>query len=133
VLRAEVALNRHQPSKAIELLESAVPYELGTPRSNLQGFFGALYPVYVRGEAYLAAGQGTEAIVEFQKILQHRGIVSSDIVGALAYLQLGRAYAMAGEKAKARSAYQDFLTLWKSADTDIPTLKQARTEYMQLQ
>jgi predicted Zn-dependent protease len=133
VLRAEVALNRHQPLKAIELLESAVPYELGTPRSNLQGFFGALYPVYVRGEAYLAADQGTEAIVEFQKILQHRGIVSSDIVGALAYLQLGRAYAMAGEKAKARSAYQDFLTLWKNADTDIPTLKQAKAEYVQLQ
>jgi DNA-binding winged helix-turn-helix (wHTH) protein/tetratricopeptide (TPR) repeat protein len=132
VLRAEVALNHHQPSKAIDLLEGAEPYELGTPRSNLQGFFGALYPVYVRGEAYLAAGQGTAASVEFQKILQHRGIVISDIIGALAYLQLGRAYAMAGENAKARSAYEDFLALWNDADTDIPTLKQAKAEYANL-
>lgn len=133
VLRASIALNRHQPSKAIELLESAAPYELGTPRSNLQGFFGALYPVYVRGEAYLAASKGTEAIGEFQKILDHRGIVISDIIGALAHLQLGRAYAMAGEKAKAESAYQDFLNLWKDADSDSPILTQAESELRKLQ
>jgi hypothetical protein len=81
VLRALLALSRREPSQAIELLESAAPYELGTPRSNLQGLFGALYPVYVRGEAYLAARQGTEAIAEFQKILDHRGIVISDPIG----------------------------------------------------
>jgi tetratricopeptide (TPR) repeat protein len=133
VLRALLALNRDQPSKAIELLEGATPYELGTPRSDLQGFFGALYPVYVRGEAYRRAGEGTEAVAEFQKILDHRGIVISDVIGALAHLQLGRAYAVVGDKAKAKSAYQDFLNLWKDADLNIPVLKQARTEYVKLQ
>jgi tetratricopeptide (TPR) repeat protein len=133
VLRAWLALNNHQPSKAIELLEKVAPYELGTPRSNLQGFFGALYPVYVRGKAYLAARQGTEAIAEFQKILDHRGIVISDVPGALAHLELGRAYALAGDKAKAKAAYQDFLNLWKDADPDIPILKQAKAEYAKLQ
>jgi eukaryotic-like serine/threonine-protein kinase len=129
VLRASLALNRHQPSKAIELLESAAPYELGTPRSNLQGFFGA----YMRGEAYLAAHRGTEAIAEFQKVLDHRGIVISDVIGALAQLQLGRAYATAGDKAKAKTAYQTFLSIWKDADPDIPILEQAKAEYAKLQ
>jgi eukaryotic-like serine/threonine-protein kinase len=133
VLRALLALNRREPLKAIELLESAASYELGTPRSNLQGFFGALYPVYVRGETYLAARQGTEAIAEFQKILDHRGIVISDPIGALAHLQMGRAYAVAGDKAKAKSAYQNFLSLWKDADPNIPILKQAKAEYAELQ
>jgi len=132
VLRAVLALNRDQPSRAIELLEEATPYELGTPRSNLQGFFGALYPVYIRGEAYLAAGEGTEAVAEFQKILDHRGIVISDVIGALAHLQLGRAYAVAGDKVKAKFAYQNFLNLWKDADLNIPVLEQARTEYAKL-
>ena len=132
VLRALLALNRRQPAKAIELLESADPYELGTPRSNLQGFFGTLYPVYVRGVAYLAEGQGTDAVAEFQKILDHRGIVISDSIGALAHLQMGRAYAVAGDKAKAEFAYQNFLSLWKDADPDIPILKQARAEYAKL-
>jgi DNA-binding winged helix-turn-helix (wHTH) protein/tetratricopeptide (TPR) repeat protein len=133
VLRASLALNHHQPSKAIELLEGAAPYELGTPRSNLQGFFGALYPVYVRGEAYLAAGRGTEAIAEFQKIIEHRGIVISDVIGALALLQMGRAYAIAGEKAKAKASYQDFFTLWNNADPDTPILQQAKFEFAKLQ
>jgi hypothetical protein len=132
VLRALLALNRRQPAKAIELLQSAGPYELGTPRSNIQGFFGALYPVYVRGVAYLAEGQGTDAVAEFQKILDHRGIVISDSIGALAHLQMGRAYAVAGDKAKAEFAYQNFLSLWKDADPDIPILKQARAEYAKL-
>ena len=132
VLRATLALNHHQASKAIELLQGATAYELGTPRSNLQGFFGALYPVYVRGEAYLAAGQGAEAVAEFQKILDHRGIVVSDIIGALARLQIARAYAEVGDTAKAESAYRDFLTLWKDADPDIPIFKQAKTEYANL-
>jgi tetratricopeptide (TPR) repeat protein len=132
VLRAILALNRRQPSKAIEVLESAAPYELGTPRSNLQGFFGALYPVYVRGQAYLSAHQGAAASSEFQKIVDHRGIVASDPIGVLARLQLGRSYVLSGDTAKAKSAYQDFLTLWKDADSEIPILKQAKTEYRQL-
>jgi eukaryotic-like serine/threonine-protein kinase len=132
-LRALLALNRGQPARAIELLEIAVPYDLGAPRSSIHGNFGAFYPIYVRGEAYLALHQGAEAATEFQKILDHRGIISSDPIGALAHLQLGRAYAMEGETAKARAAYQDFLTLWKDADPDIPILKQAKVEYAKLQ
>ena len=79
-----------------------------------------LYPVYVRGEAYLAAHRGSEAAAEFQKILNHRGIVLNEPISALAHLQLGRAYALQGDTAKARSAWEDFLTLWKDADPDIP-------------
>ena len=132
-LRALLALNHREPSKAVELLQIAVPYDLGVPPSSFHGFFGTLYPVYVRGEAYLAAHQGTEAAAEFQKILDHRGIVVSDPIGALAHLQLGRAFALSGEKTKAMTAYQDFLTLWKDADPDIPIFKQAKAEYAKLQ
>jgi DNA-binding winged helix-turn-helix (wHTH) protein/tetratricopeptide (TPR) repeat protein len=132
VLRASLALNRDQPSKAIQALEGASPYELGTPRSNLQGFFGALYPVYMRGEAYLAANQGAAAVAEFQKILDHRGIVISDVIGALAYVQLGRAYAMTGDNAKAQAAYQTFLNLWKGADPDMAILTKAKGENAKL-
>lgn len=92
-----------------------------------------LYRAYVRGLAYLAAHQGREAAAEFQKILDHRGIVVCDPIGALAHLQLGRAYALAGDQTKARSAYQDFLTFWKDADPYIPILKQAKAEYARLQ
>jgi DNA-binding winged helix-turn-helix (wHTH) protein len=127
-LRAMLALNHREHSRARDLLQTAVPYELGV-RAN----FGSLYPVYVRGEAYLADNKGAEAAVEFQKILNHRGIVISDPIGALAHLQLGRAYALAGGMAKAKSAYQDFLTVWKDADPDIPILKQAKVEYAKLQ
>ena len=130
-LGALAALNHGESARAIELLQIAVPYELGAPRSAL-GTVGALYPIYVRGEAYLAARQGAEAAVEFQKILDHPGIVFSDPIGALARLQLGRAYAMSGDKAKAKAAYQDFLTLWKDADPGIPILKQAKAEYAKL-
>jgi eukaryotic-like serine/threonine-protein kinase len=91
-----------------------------------------MYPVYVRGEAYLAAHQGSEAAAEFQKILDHRGIVLNEPIGALAHLQIGRAYAMQGDTAKARAAYQDFLTLWKDADPDIPILIAAKAEYAKL-
>lgn len=132
-LRALLALKRGEPSKAIELLQIAAPYELGSPPSAYIGFFGALYPIYVRGEAYLAAHQGAEAAAEFQKILDHRGIVISDPIGALAHLQLGRAFALSGDKTKAKTAYQDFLNLWKDADEDIPILKQAKAEYAKLQ
>ena len=123
-LRALLALNHNEPSNAIELLQTAIPYEMGA---------GTLYPAYVRGEAYLAARQGREAAVEFQKILDHRGIVVSDPTGALAHLQLGRAYALSGDKTKAKTAYQDFLALWKDADPDIPILKEAKAEYGRLQ
>ncbi len=91
-----------------------------------------MYPVYIRGEAYLALHRGAQAAAEFQKIVDHREIVISDPVGALAHLQLGRAYLMAGDEAKAKAAYSDFLNLWKDADTNIPVLQQARLEYAQL-
>ena len=135
-LRALLALNHSQPSKALQLLQTAIPYELGSPNNGGSEFLlgaDSLYSAYVRGLAYLAAHQGAEAAGEFQKILNHRGIVLSDPIGALAHLQLGRAYALAGDKAKAKSAYQDFLQLWKDADPDIPALKQAQAEYAKLQ
>jgi eukaryotic-like serine/threonine-protein kinase len=120
------------PAKAIEALRPAVPYELGVPLSWNNGTFGQLYPVYVRGLAHLASQQGVEAAAEFQKILGHRGIVASDPIGALAHLQFGRACAFSGDKTKAKAAYQDFLTLWKDADPEIPILKQAEAEYAKL-
>ena len=92
-----------------------------------------LMPAYLRGQAYLTAHRGSEAAREFQKILSHRGIVFYSPILALAHLQIGRAIAMQGDAAKAKSAYQDFLTLWKDADPDIPILKQAKAEYAKLQ
>ncbi len=94
---------------------------------------GSLYSAYVRGLAYLASHQSAQAAAEFEKILTHRGIVLCDPIGALAHLQSGRAYALSGDKVKARSAYQDFLTLWKDADPDIPILKKAKAEYARLE
>jgi eukaryotic-like serine/threonine-protein kinase len=128
VLRALI-----DPAKAIEVLRPSVPYELGVPLSWFNGSFGQLYPVYVRGLAYLDARQGAEAAAEFQKILDHRGIVATDPIGAVARLQIGRAYALSGDKIKAKAAYQDFLTLWKDADPGVPILKQAKAEYAKLQ
>src|SRR5438874_2501125 len=131
-LRAKIALLHSNPQQAIDMVAVAAPYELGLPA---YGFYNwpNLYPVYVRGEAYLAAHQGREAAAEFQKILDHRGIVLNEPIGALAHLQLGRAYAMQRDTTKARAAYQDFLTLWKDADPDIPILKQAKAECAKLQ
>jgi eukaryotic-like serine/threonine-protein kinase len=131
-LRARLALNHGDPARAIELLEQARVYEMGVPRSSIHGNFGALYPIYVRGEAYLAAHRGREAAVEFQKILAHRGIVCSDPIGVLAHLQLGRAYFLSGDKTSAKGAYKDFLTVLKDADADIPILKKAKAEYAKL-
>ena len=133
VIRALVALNRHSPSTALDLLQSAAPYELGQPRSSIHGYFGALYPIYVRGLAYLSAHQGAEAAMEFQKIIDHRGITVSDPMGALAHLQMGRASVMTRNSDKAKIGYQDFLTLWKDADPNIPILRQAKAEYSKLQ
>jgi eukaryotic-like serine/threonine-protein kinase len=127
MVSAELALTRNNPAVAIETLQAAAPYELSNVR------FSKLLPAYVRGIAYLAAHRGPEATFEFQKIIDHRGIVSYSIIGALAHLQLGRAYAMQGDQAKARAAYQDFLTLWKDADPDIPVLIAAKAEYAKLQ
>jgi eukaryotic-like serine/threonine-protein kinase len=131
-LRAKLALSHSNPQEALDILRVASPYELGLPAS---GFYNwpNLYPVYVRGEAYLAAHQGKEAAAEFQKILDHRGIVLNEPIGALAHLQLGRAYATQGDTAKSRAAYQDFLTLWKDASPDIPILLEAKAEYARLQ
>ena len=133
-IRAILALNDGLKSgeKAVELLQIAAPNETGSQRSTIHGFFGAFYPVYVRGLAYLAEHKGVEAAAEFQKILDHRGIVLADPIGALARLQIGRAFAMSGDDIKAKAAYQDFLTLWKDADPDIPILIQANAEYAKL-
>ena len=130
---ATLALERGDPSRAIELLQVAIPYELSSPRSATFAYFGALYPVYVRGQAYLAAHQGAEAAREFQKIVDHRGIVIGDAYGVLAHLGMARAYAMQGDTAKARKNYQDFLTLWKGADPEIPILKKVKVESAKLQ
>jgi tetratricopeptide (TPR) repeat protein/predicted Ser/Thr protein kinase len=130
-LRAQLALSRNDSSKAIEALKAAAPSEMGTPGNG--AFTPALYPVFVRGEAHLAALQGSEAVTELQKILDHRGVVVNEPIGALAHLQIGRAYAMQGDTAKSRSAYQDFLTLWKDADPGIPILIAAKSEYVKLQ
>jgi DNA-binding winged helix-turn-helix (wHTH) protein/tetratricopeptide (TPR) repeat protein len=135
-LRAQLALNRKHPSQAIEALHAAAPYELGAV-----GAFGAppaLFPIYTRGQAYLAAHKGEEAAAEFQKVLDHPGLALNEPIGALARLELGRSFAMeagaaqneqaAAFRAKARSFYRDFLTLWKDADPDIPVLRSVRAE-----
>lgn len=131
MLRALFAVNRGEPSIALEMLQIAAPHDLAIPGS-WSGFFGNLYPAYVRGTAYLAGHQAAEAVAEFQKILDHRSIVFSDPVAVAAHLQLARAFALAGEKAEAKRAYGDFLALWKDADPDIPILKQAKLEYARL-
>jgi eukaryotic-like serine/threonine-protein kinase len=127
-INAAIELNKGNSSQALVSLEAATPYELQTAT-----FINYLYPAYVRGQAYLLAHNGTRAAAEFQKLLDHRGAAVNFVTGALAHLQLGRAYAMAGDTAKAKSAYQDFFTLWKDADPDIPILKQAKADYAKLQ
>ena len=147
-------LAQANPEKALELLQETMPYELGVPLTPTNV---VSYPVYVRGMACLAAGQGSEAVAEFQKIIDHPGIVANFPLGALARLGLGRAYALEaripvtasnpGQReghskasgpprpdalAKARSAYQEFFALWKDADPDVPILQQARNEYRKL-
>jgi len=124
-IRAQIALSSNDYSKALDALQAAAPYDMGS--------MGRMYPVYVRGDAYLAAHQGGDAAAEFQRILDHRGIIGNLPIGALAHLQLGRAYALQGDVLKAKAAYKDFFTLWKDADPDIPILKQAKAEYAKLQ
>jgi tetratricopeptide (TPR) repeat protein len=128
-INAAIELNQGNSTQALVSLEAAAPYELGFAET----FINYVYPAYVRGQAYLLAHNGTAAAAESQKLLDHRGIVGNFVTGALAHLQLARAYAMAGDTAKARSAYKDFLTLWKDADPNIPILKEAKAEYAKLQ
>src|ERR1700674_3560771 len=128
VIQSAVQLRQGNPAKAGSLLEVAAPYELGNPSP-----FGNLYPIYVRGQAYLLTHNGRAAAAEFQKIIDHPGIILNYPTGALAFVQLGRAEAMSGDMAKARKAYQDFFALWKSTDADIPVLKEAKAEYAKLQ
>jgi serine/threonine protein kinase len=131
-VRAKLALDRGNPSAALEMLRAALPSELGQTTFSGEYAWNGLYPVFVRGEAYLSAHQGSNAAAEFQEILDHRGIVWNSPLGALAHLQIGRAYALSGDKIKAKSAYEDFFTLWKDADPDVPILKSARAEYDKL-
>lgn len=126
-IQAKIALNRNQPSQAIALLQSATNYELG-----ISGW-SRLEAVYIRGEAYLAAQEWTKAAAEFQKILNHRGVAANHPFGALAHLQLGRAYSGAGDKAKARTCYEDFLNLWKDDAAGTPQRDTAKAEYARLQ
>ena len=127
-INAAIELSKKNSSQAIVLLEAAAPYELGSTECNC-----ALYSAYVRGQAYLLEQNGIAAAAEFQKLLDHRGIVLNSVTGSLAHLQIARAYAMMGDTVKAKASYQDFLTLWKDADPDIPILKQAKAEYAKLQ
>jgi hypothetical protein len=129
-LKALEEINLGNPVEAIQILEAARPYELGSP-SNISMSL-SLYPVYVRGLAYLSAKNGTEAATEFQKILKHRGIVQTEPIGSLAQLGLARAHALQGDVLKAKAASQDFLTLWENADHDIPILIAAKSEYAKL-
>jgi eukaryotic-like serine/threonine-protein kinase len=134
VLRALSALEHGKPADSVERLQLALRYELAANGLNFSHFYqGGLHSAYVRGEAFIAAHRYAEAAAEFQKILDHPGIVAVDPIGALAHLQLGRAYTSSRDNSRAKSAYESFLTLWKDADRDIPILKQAQAEYAKLQ
>jgi hypothetical protein len=140
-IQAQLALDKKNPASALTALQAASPIELG--QINFVANISCLYPVYVRGEAYLEAGQGSAAAAEFQKILDHSGIVWNCWTGALAHLGVARANALQSRtsqgadadaaRVRALAAYKDFLTLWKDADPDIPILKQAKSEYAKLQ
>ena len=128
VLEASIDMAQQAPDRAIVALEASLPYELGGPPPGI-----SMYPPYIRGVAYLAQKNGPAAAAEFQKFLDHTGVVQNFLLGSLAHLQLARAYALSGDTAKARSAYQDFFTLWKDADPGIPILNEAKAEYAKLQ
>jgi tetratricopeptide (TPR) repeat protein len=130
-IRASNAISRKNPDEAIRLLDDTSKYELGQalPQSEVGAL---LYPIYVRGEAYLSMGRGGEAAREFQKFLDNRSVVQNCPLGALAHLGLGRAYMLQGDTVKARVAYQDFFALWKDADPDVPVLVAAKAEYAKL-
>jgi hypothetical protein len=131
-LRALFSLRANDSAASIQTLQTASRFDLGASGLAAGALFGALYPIYVRGQAYLAAHRSTEAAAEFQKILDHRGIVLADPMDAVARLQLARALVLSGDVAKAKRAYSDLLTLWKNADADIPVFNEARAESMRL-
>jgi len=131
-LRALFSLNTHDPAAAIQALQIASRYDLALGRIGFIGRYGGLYPIYVRGQAYLAAQQPTAAAAEFRRILDHRSIVLVDPMDAMARLQLSRALALSGDIVKAKSAYKDLLALWEHADPKIPVVEQARAEYPRL-
>jgi eukaryotic-like serine/threonine-protein kinase len=128
-INAAIELCTNRSSQALKDLEAAAPYELGTTGT----YISYLYPAYVRGQAYLQAHNGTAAVAEFQKLLDRTGVVTNFATGALAHLQMGRAYAILGNPIKGKAAYQDFFALWKDADPNIPVLRQAKAEYAKLQ
>jgi eukaryotic-like serine/threonine-protein kinase len=128
-IRAAIALRKREPEKALEALSTATPYELG---QTAQQVTFVLYPVYLRGEAFLATHQSEAAVAEFQKVLDHPGLVQNEVIGALAHLGLGRAYALSHDNSNAKLAYEDFFALWKNADPDILILKEAKVEYARL-
>ena len=140
-IQAQLALNKKNPAAAVSALQAASPIELG--QIQFVANISCLYPTYVRGEAYLATGQGSAAAAEFQKILDRSGIVWNCWTGALAHLGVGRANALEARtsqgtdadaaRVRALAAYKDFLTLWKDADPDIPILIAAKSEYAKLQ
>jgi tetratricopeptide (TPR) repeat protein len=133
VLRAFAALEHGKPADSVERLQIALRYELAGNGLNFSHLYlGGLHSAYVRGEALVAAHRYVEAGAEFQKILDHRGIVGADPIGALAHLQLGKAFVLSGDKTKAKAAYEAFLALWKDADPDVPILKSAKAEYERL-
>jgi tetratricopeptide (TPR) repeat protein len=129
-LRALEALNQGDPAKALEMTQAAAPYDLAVPGTKYGSgsFFGALYPVYVRGLAYSRMGRHREAAAEFQKILDHPGIVLNDPIGPMARLQLARALSASGDRAKSAATYKELLALWKNADPDLPVIQQAKAE-----
>ena len=131
VAQAAAAIDRKNGAKAIEILKPATPYDYGSQSPGIC-VGGELLTIYVRGQAYLQMGKGAEAAAEFQKIIDHGYLIGNFPFGALAHLELGRAYALQGDAGKARTAYQDFLALWKDADTDVPILQQAKAEYAKI-
>jgi tetratricopeptide (TPR) repeat protein len=132
VLRAISALGRQRPADGIEHLRAALPYEISVNGLSDNAYLGGLHSAYVRGQALMALHRYTEAVAEFQKILSHRGLVGPDPVGALARLQLGRAFVFAGDHGKARAAYEDLFAIWQNADAEMPIVKQAKAEYAAL-
>jgi len=126
-IRAAMKLNANDPAGAIAVLQPSLKYELSFNFS-----FNGLYPAYIRGLAYLQLGEGRLAAAEFQKLVDHKGLVAIDVIGALAHLQMARAQKMMGDEASARKWYEDFLALWKDADPDVPIYQQAKAEYTKL-
>ena len=129
MIHASIELNDRNPTKAVELLRATQGYDFGSPTP----FVAPLQIIYLRGYAYLASEQAKEAALEFQTILDHRGVTMNSPIGPLSHLGLGRAFAASANTPQARTSYQDFFALWKDADPDIPILKQAKAEYAKLQ